>query len=93
MSYVSSRRQRDHQKITDRHASTTSEKIDAGQVDSDALVEQGTIAVEEAALAMNEKDCIEQSKALINAISSNLAYLPPSIHWQVYAYISNAIGS
>jgi hypothetical protein len=54
---------------------------DQAKVDTDEIVEQAGSAVEEAALVMNERECLQQSRTLLNGVMTNLAYAPMTIHW------------
>ena len=79
MASIVSQRKRDRSSL--KQFSGTPEKAAAGQVDTDALVEHGSLAIDEATLAMGERECVKQSQTLLNSISANIAYLPPSLHW------------
>lgn len=54
---------------------------DQSKVDTDEIVEQAGSAVEDAALVMNERECLQQGRTLLNGIMTNVAYVPMTIHW------------
>ena len=84
MAAISERREKDKTSAT--LLPTIAEELkekDQGKIDTDTIVQQAGIAVEEATLLMDEQDCLRQSQSLFNGLATSLAYAPLTVHWQV----------
>lgn len=61
--------------------SVQAKEKDAGQASTTEVLQDASNVAEEAAVIMNERECFEQSKILVNSVMTNLAYAPLTVHW------------
>lgn len=54
---------------------------DQSRVDTDEIVTEAGNAAQDAALVLEERECLQQGRALLNGVMTNLAYVPMTIHW------------
>jgi BioD-like phosphotransacetylase family protein len=80
MKFIAQKRAQIGQHDAKTAAEHMSEK-DQSKVNTDEIVEQAGSAVEDAALVMNERECLQQGRTLVNGIMTNIAYAPMCVHW------------
>lgn len=80
MKFISQKRAQIGQHDAKTAAAHMREK-DQSNVDTDEIVEEAGNAVEDAALVMNERECLQQGRTLLNGIMTNVAYVPMTVHW------------
>lgn len=54
---------------------------DQSKVDTDEIVEEASNAAQDASLVMEERECLQQGRTLVNGIMTNIAYVPMTVHW------------